>query len=501
MDKFLKDQTNIFEEEIKDKLQLEYHSSGEDDSDEGFFIIKMLSDVKDTYRAPFCAVGDKVLYFRNKFSLQECLQITFKYFNKCLKILDRELYLQTKKFLKENNNELILPRRDHHHLINSKVQYLKILQEKGFISQDSQIIFPINSDGEWIDFTKKKDYDELIRYFDRLKTTECNNYPLKLMKDKKSAFKNKRCVLKLPYAGSSDCVLYPDNVTYDQEKNNYLFWLAVYLKNMGVRYNEKPFNFSCLGFTQGIIIDRYNPYIPTVGEFRTFISNGDAIAMSYSSDLTVDGMASIKPLFLKSSIKDKDDPEGFFIYEKTLELFKKSILGSASLRKYWDNSLSDKENFLKLVMEKISIMSKEINSLLNLDLNRFDFVLNHNTSQGESFNIMINEIEDIVFGDASINQFMFQDSVYMKYEQYNYLKNVYPEKYESLIDIQDKIVIQNFTETDPFEAMNVESLIESYQNALSSDYLTSNRRKLRSSKKSRSSRRSKSSRSTQEYSF
>ena len=42
MDKFLKDQTNIFEEEIKDKLQLEYHSSGEDDSDEGFFIIKML---------------------------------------------------------------------------------------------------------------------------------------------------------------------------------------------------------------------------------------------------------------------------------------------------------------------------------------------------------------------------------------------------------------------------------------------------------------------------
>ena len=30
-DKFLKDQTNIFEEEIKDKLQLEYHSSGEDD--------------------------------------------------------------------------------------------------------------------------------------------------------------------------------------------------------------------------------------------------------------------------------------------------------------------------------------------------------------------------------------------------------------------------------------------------------------------------------------
>ena len=29
-------------------------------------------------------------------------------------------------------------------------------------------------------------------------------------------------------------------------------------------------------------------------------------------------------------------------------------------------------------------MSKKINSLLNLDLNRFDFVLNHNTSQGES---------------------------------------------------------------------------------------------------------------------
>ena len=156
MEKFIKDQTNIFEEEIKNKLQLEYHNSDKDGSEEGFYIIKMLSDVKDTYRAPFCAVGDKVLYFRNTFSLKECLQITFKYFNNCLKILDRELYLQTKGFLKENTNELILPRKDYHHLINSKVQYLKVLQEKGFISEDSQILFPINSDGEWIDFTKKK---------------------------------------------------------------------------------------------------------------------------------------------------------------------------------------------------------------------------------------------------------------------------------------------------------------------------------------------------------
>ena len=87
---------------------------------------------------------------------------------------------------------------------------------------------------------------------------------------------------------------------------------------------------------------------------------------------------------------------------------------------------------------------------------------------------------------------MFQDSVYMKYEQYNYLKNVYPEKYESLISNQDKLVIQNFTDTDPFEAMNVESLIKSYQNALSDDDLTSSRRRIRSSKKS-SKRKSKKS--------
>lgn len=503
MDKFLKGQTNIFEEEIKNKLELDYNGNGYDnsDSDDGFFIIKMLSDVKETYRAPFCALGDKILYFYGEFPLQECLQITFKYFNKCLRILDRGLYLQTKKQLKKDNNELILPRKDHHHLINSKVQYLKILQEKGFISSDSQILFPIDSDGEWIDFTKKKHFDELKTYLDQLDTTDCSNYPLKTMKNKKSAFKNKRCVLKLPYAGSSDCVLYPENITYDQERGNYLFWLAVYLKTLGINHNENPLNFNCLGFTQGIIIDRYNPYISTIGEFRTFISNGDAIAMSYSSDLTVDGMASIKPLFLKSSIKDKNDPDGFFIYEKTLEIFKKSIMGSASVRKYWDNSLSDKENFLKLVMEKISKMSKEINSLLNLDLNRFDFVLNHNIIEGNPFNLMINEIEDIVFGDASINQFAYQDSVYMKYEQYKYLKQVYPEKYGSLTENQDKFVIKIFTETDPFEAMNVESLIESYQNALSSGNLTSDRRRLRSSKRSRSSKKSRSSRSSSEEYF
>ena len=73
-----------------------------------------------------------------------------------------------------------------------------------------------------------------------------------------------------------------------------------------------------------------------------------------------------KKIIVAITVKDKNDIEGFFIYEKTLELFKKSIIGSASLRKYWDNSLSDKENFLKLVMEKIAKMSKEINSLLNL---------------------------------------------------------------------------------------------------------------------------------------
>ena len=30
-----------------------------------------------------------------------------------------------------------------------------------------------------------------------------------------------------------------------------------------------------------------------------------------------------------------------------------------------------------------------------------------------------NEIEDIVYGDASINQFMYHDSIYMKNEQFN----------------------------------------------------------------------------------
>lgn len=494
MDSFIKNELETFEREVRENLQLE--AVRDIDSEENsFFIIKILSIQKDAYRAPFCSIGDKYLNFKNEFTLKQSLEISFKYVNKCLKILDRELYLQSKNYLKENLDEIILPRKDQHHLINSKVQYLKILQEKGFISQDSQILFPIDSDGEWIDFTKKKHFDELKKYLDQLWYTK--NYSTYTMKDKKLAFKNKGCVLKLPYAGSSDCVLYPSNVTYDQEKNNYLFWLAVYLKSFGLSYKENPSHLGCLGFTQGIIIDRYNPYIPTIGEFRTFISNGDPIAMSYSSELTKDGFASIKPLFLKSSIKDKNDLDGFFIYEKTLELFKKSINSSGSIKKFWNSELSDEENFIKLVMEKIVVMSKEINSLLNLDLNRFDFVLNHNIIEGQPFNIMINEIEDIVYGDASINQFMWVDSIDMKYEQFKYLKSVYPEKYKSLIGIQDKLVIQNFTDTDPFESMDVSGLIDSYQNALSSDNLTSSRRKIRESKRSRS----KSSRSSSEDAF
>jgi len=480
MEKFLKNELETFGKEVRENLQLE--CQGDIDSEEKFFsIIKILSIRKDAYRAPFCSIGDKYLYLKNQFTLKESLEISFKFFNRSLKILDKELYLQSKFYLKDNLDEIILPRKDQHHLINSKVQYLKILQEKGFISQDSQILFPIDSKGEWIDFTKNKHFNELKTYLDQLGDTK--NYNISSMRDKKLAFKNKGCVLKLPYAGSSDCVLYPSNVTYDQEKNNYLFWLAVYLKTLGLSYEENPYYLGCLGFTQGIIIDRYNPYIPTIGEFRTFISNGDPIAMSYSSDLTKDGLASIKPLFLKSSIKDKSDLDGFFIYEKTLELFKKSINGSGSVRKYWNSELSDEENFIKLVMEKIAVMSKEINSLLNLDLNRFDFVLNHNIIEGQPFNLMINEIEDIVYGDGSINQFMYHDSIYMKNEQFKYLKSVYPEKYESLVGIQDKLVIQNFTDTDPFESMDVSGLIDSYQNALSSINLTSDRRKTRSLKR------------------
>ena len=498
MDSFIKNELEKYQNNLQENLEYEFVSDFNDRYDDGFFISKIMNSETGIYRAPLSgSIGEIKLLFKQQFSLEECLRGTFKIFNESLKILDRELYLQSKKFLKERPEELVLPRKDHHHLINSKVQYLKVLQEKGFISPDSQILFPIDGDGEWIDFTNKKHFDELKKYIDELKKINCKNYPVKTGKNKKEAFKNNRCVLKLPYAGSSDCVLYPNNVTYGQERGNFLFWLAVFLVNKD--QHENPYMFDCVGFTQGIIIDRFNPYISQVGEFRTFISNGDPIGMSYSSEGTVDGLASIKPLLLKSSIKNEDDTEGFFIYEKTLEIFKKSITKSASLRKFWDNSLSDTDNFLKLVMEKIAIMAKQINELFNLDLNRFDFTVNHNTLGGDSFNIMINELEDIVFGEASYNQFCFIERIDMKYEQYKYLKKVYPEKYESLINVQDKLVIQNFTDTDPFEAMNVESLIESYQNALSSDNLTSNRRKLRSSKRSKS--KSRSSRSSSENAF
>ena len=42
--------------------------------------------------------------------------------------------------------------------------------------------------------------------------------------------------------------------------------------------------------------------------------------------------------------------------------------------------------------------------------------------------------------EASYNQFCFIERIDMKYELYKYLKKVYPEKYESLINDQEKEV-------------------------------------------------------------
>ena len=498
MNKIINNEVEKFKNSIEGNIVLTCEGSYDElDRESTFFLIKLYDRVTDNLRAPWCAIGDKTIDFGGELSLKECLQGSFLFYDEAIGILNKSIKEALNELLKETPQAVILPRIDQHHLINSKIQYLKILQEKRLISNDSQLLFPIDEEGKWINFKNEKHYQKLTEYLTLLKKNQGDpEYRTKSMKEKKKAFTDKKCVLKLPYAGSSDCVLYPEGVTYEDYQGDYLYWLAVYLHMKG--NHEKIHHLGCLGFTQGIIIDRYNPYIPLLGEFRCFVANGDIIAISYSSINTGGGFGSIKSLLLKSSIKDKSDTEGYFIYEKTLELVKEAFTKSASIRKYWDSHKTDTENLMDLLVNPMGMMSRELNELLQLNCNRYDFVVNHETAvPGNGFKIMVNEVEDITYGEASYIQFGNVDKINLRFQHLKYYQEKFPGKIDELKKIQGNLSMDILSESDPFEGMNVESLLKSYENALSSGNLTSNRRKVRSSKRSskRSSRRSSSEQS------
>jgi len=384
-------------------------------------------------RNPLCLIGDYKLKNSGNFSRREFLQGAFTFFNEAMEIFDSLFNEKTKIFLSKNPDAVILPPIEQLHLINSKVQYLKILQDKGFISSDTQVLFPIDSAGNKIDFQDEAHYTELQGYLTEffaagaLPTYDRTKYA--------TNWKNKKGVLKLPYAGGNECVVYP-NIEYDKNQGNYIYWLAVYLcsdRFLGDgRDDNEIYYLGCLGFTRGIIVDRYNPLISLIGEFRTFVSNGDVIGISYSSSTTV----KILPLLFNRHIESGGMET---IYNPiALESIGAAFLRSPRMKKYWNEKLSAIVNFERLFLDQIRSLSTEINKLLNLNCNRLDFCVDHATLDTGDFKLMINEVEDIAYGRGSILVFAENPlfGINMKYEQFKHLETRYPGEIDTLKENQ-----------------------------------------------------------------
>ena len=99
-------------------------------------------------RPALCAIGDKTIDFQKIYSLQEVLKAGFAFFEGALGIFNEKLHDSMKKQLAIDPDSIILPPIEQQHLINSKVDYLKLLREAGYISTDTQILFPFDQTEE-----------------------------------------------------------------------------------------------------------------------------------------------------------------------------------------------------------------------------------------------------------------------------------------------------------------------------------------------------------------
>jgi len=433
-------------------------------------------------RNPGCQIGDRN-FITGNFGLKETLQGLFTLFDKAIEIFENALHSTMKEHISQNPDALFLPPIEQQHLINSKVEYLRVLQSLGYISPDTLILFPFDREGNKIDFQDNemgtKHFVELQECLSRLykkKDDKGNDitggriyeaWPEKQPERAASYYWSKKLsVLKLPYAGGSGCVIYPYRVSLVEpnsrnDNNSYIWWLAVYLwaQFHGDENNhespahhlswvsEKGRNFKCLGFTRGIIVDRYNPLISMIGEFRTFVFNGDVIAISFSSPkikalehlrgTPMEGAHKTPPLFFNGTYN-----------EAVLEKVKESFINhpGPNISRFWDSTQSNQHNFNIIFLSEIKRLSKEVSDLLNLNCNRIDFVVHHGSLKRDTaFKLIVNEVEDITYGDGPTAGFNFgippsmtlpHGYLDMRDLQFDNLASTYPEKIAELKENQ-----------------------------------------------------------------
>tara|TARA_B100001094_G_scaffold193847_1_gene187709 strand:- start:957 stop:2561 length:1605 start_codon:yes stop_codon:yes gene_type:complete len=436
---------SIMREKYENKISL-LTVGDEELQDSQLYLCSMLQvDEIVFYRQPFAEIGTKVLINHKAdethWPNQLFLYGAFYYFNEVMELLYSIIIQKIKTELNKNPYVIFIPKIQELNFLNSKVEYLKVLKENGFINNDTQILLPpVNLQQDSEIFTT------LNVHLKNLKDIFVTGTVYEPTKKMKTNWEENKCVIKLPYSGTTDCVIFPNSVRYDDNIDDYIFWLAVYLISsggvnwIGDKIDENYiYKLRCLGFTKGIIVDRYNPLILIVGEFRTFVSNGDIIGISYSSTST----GSPVPLGLLFYRNHVDESGGEPIYNhRVLSIIKKAFIRNPTLKKHWDAISSgmeekgDIEIFESLILNQIKTLTRDISALLDLDSNRLDFCLDHSILGGGKFKLMINEVEDMTYGAGSTINFTY-DPIFkhedgsllnMKNEQLKHLIVKYPEK-------------------------------------------------------------------------
>jgi len=367
--------------------------------------------------SPYSRIGDFELSYTNENFREQFMKanLIYKYFLAKIKYSIQEI--------KDDSKNIYLPPMNNLELINSKIDYLKILKRFDLIDKET-LLFDFNEE-----ILSSAKFEELVQIMEELSEVDFEegvNYP----------------VIKTPYGGSSSCVTISTNSIYHVDKD-YLYWLAVYL-------NTKPNKIDCIGYNGGLIIEKINKYIELIGEFRCFCVNGHILAITHSYfdtgiiHGTIDGMRfrkfGIRQKLLEKPLdldilflRDIDDSE-FEIYFG-IDILTKTIIGDKIIpynveflkKNYYEgweydkgietlneskvqNIISKMNNFFRpiKIIEALKILCKKVFDKLNengikLTCNRIDICVSNNCELNEP-KFIVNEIEDITFGPLSCKE-------------------------------------------------------------------------------------------------
>ena len=420
------------------------------------------------YRQPLSYIGDLGILLGEDIDVDN-IQFVFVFFNEIV----GKMHQLTRKYLHEYVSRpadgyppsIIFPSINDLFRINSKI-YLKTLKDRGYISRDTLILQPIDENGVKIDFTSEETKGRLKDTIRKLYTS----YRIGNLKMKRR-WSNGEAIIKTGYSGNSSCVTrIPFDINYSWKRglseipqleppqDDYIYWLALYLVIEGATVTDQgkvilPHFLKCLGFTQTLIIDRYNPALISLGEFRTFVVNRQILGITH----TKTGGFRYALLYLDET----KEPPSLTYLPKGLETLKNIILKSGFKRYIKPSIILDMNNTddestsleaTKTFMNSLLVDAQRLidgaSDACGLVCNRFDLCISHHSIQEDNtlnnegvpidpetglpeLKMTINEIEDMTYGEASVLGFGFH-GIDMKAKQYHYLFEHFPHIVERL---------------------------------------------------------------------